>query len=153
MTIRNDLSASKQKVLFVAYTSIFAVGAVGSFFPEYLHPQWLTIGVGALGLLLLAWQAVANHHYLWVLVEGEKLKLRYYSMYTFLRKYQAIEIPLASFRGYELRSSYGGVGRQLVLFQQVKNQRASYPPVPISTLSHKEYNALLALLNKYSHAN
>lgn len=150
MTLRNDLTASKQKLIMVAIATVSAVSSGAAFFPEYLEPQWLSLALAGAAYLILLLRLAANHHYLWLVVEGDKLKLRYYSVFQVMRKYQAIEIPLSGFRGYAVQKKWGGLRRELVLYQQVKNQRAAYPPVPIVTLTHREYNALLAILNKYA---
>ena len=149
--IRNDLSASKKKVLIYAFAFVTLISGVGAaFFPLYLEPRWLTTTVAILFGTVLILNLFGNHHYLWVLVENDKLKVRYYSIFSFLRKFQAIEIPLNTFRGYKVKPSLLGLRKELILRQQVKSQTGTYPPVIISTLSNKEYNALIALLNQYS---
>lgn len=149
-TLRNDLSASKKKVLIYIFAFLAFGGIVGAFFPMYLQPQWFMLAIAGLFSVLLTINLLANHHYVWILVESGKLKVRYYSVLGFLRKFQAIEIPLSSFRGYTIKNSILDIKKELILKQVMKNKVASYPPVSISTLSHKEHNALIALLNQYA---
>lgn len=149
-TLRNDLSASKKKVIIYIFAFLSFGGIIGAFFPMYLHPQWFMLAIAGFFSILLAANLLANHHYVWILIESDKLKVRYYSVLGFLRKFQAIEIPLSSFRGYQVASSNLGFKKELILKQSIKNKIASYPPVSISTLSHKERNALIALLNQYA---
>ncbi len=149
-SIRNDLSASKQKVIIYIFACLTLLGGVGTFFPDYLEPQWALILLAAVSFIILLAMLLGNHSYVWIVVENDKLKIRYYSVISFLRKFRAIEIPLDSFKGYSIKKSILGLRKELILKQKVKNQIGTYPPVYISTMSTKEHNALIALLNQYS---
>ena len=147
MILRNDLSASKRKTLLVAMGGLFGVSFAGSFFPQYLEPQWVVISFAVFGGVVLLRMLAANYHFVMIDTPNQKLRVRYYSIFKMLRRFQAIEFPLDTFLGYSIEARLGGLQRVLILKQRVGNKMGTYPEVNISALSQKELNLLKALLN------
>ncbi len=81
--------------------------------------------------------------------EGDRILIRYYAIHPLVQKKKAVQIPKIGLAGYEIKPSFLGFRKLLVLRQKVRGKVAVYPPIGISSLSRKETDLLEKYLKKY----
>jgi hypothetical protein len=63
--------------------------------------------------------------------------------------YKRIDIPSDKLSRYEIRSSWSGLRKDLVLYENVSGEEASYPPVSIALCGKKIIGTLEEELKSY----
>jgi hypothetical protein len=83
-----------------------------------------------------------------LLVTNEQLRVNYYSVATALKFYQSVEIALDELKGYETKTKFFGLRKELILTVDSKFGLADYPPISISILKKHELSIILKVLKK-----
>lgn len=99
-------------------------------------------------VLVFVYLMIKNPDYIYFSDEGSKLIFRYFQIFTFKRRNQAIEIPKHSLEKYEIEESILGLVTKIIVFQRTSKGVAKYPPINISFLSKRERNNMILSLNK-----
>ena len=89
-------------------------------------------------------------NYIYFSDDEDMIIFRYFSMSVFNKKKNSIEIPKDKFGGYKIVESLGGFKKQIILYQQLKKEKAKYRPVSITSLKGDELKILTTSLDKYS---
>ena len=109
--------------------------------------QWAIL-ISGLYVASVIYQAILELNYIYFNDQGDKIILRYFSMSFYNNKKQSIEIPIDSFSGYELKTSFAGLKQKLILYERVKSVDAKYPGVSISALNKTQKENLIAALER-----
>jgi hypothetical protein len=109
--------------------------------------QWAIV-ISGLYVAFVIYQAILELNYIYFNDQGDRIILRYFSMSFYNSKKQSIEIPIESFSGYEIRTSFAGLKQKLVLYERIKNTDAKYPAVSLSALSKNQKENLFAALER-----
>ncbi len=109
--------------------------------------NYVTI-VFAIFVLYSLYNYIKNRHFFFFSDDGQKLVFRYFSLRTFEKSKQAVEIPMQSFGGYETYKKLGGFKEYIVLKLKTRKGLASYPPILISYLSKDKKSRLFKVLNR-----
>jgi hypothetical protein len=138
-------------VLMVFIIFVLAAMLLGKLHTLYfgLSKYQLALLISAFYVLYTLFESFLELYYIYFSDEGDNLQLRFFSLSILNRKKQAIEIPKASFGGYTVKKSMGGLKTKLILYHKLKTSKAKYPEVSIAALSNNEKQMLFALLNKY----
>jgi hypothetical protein len=88
-------------------------------------------------------------NYIYFSDDEDHIIFRYFSMSVFSRKKNSIEIPKDKFGGYKIISSMGGFKKQIILYQQLKKEKAKYRPVSISGMTKEQITLLTKALDKH----
>jgi hypothetical protein len=143
-TIRIFLN--KMILAIVAAVTVVTILTTQWFRPQLLgitQYQWVLIVAGAyLLLVVLSW--IRDMNYFYFNDKGDKIIIRYYAIRPLGRKKKAIQIQKISFAGYEIRKTFFGLKKILILKQHMKKTVAKYPHIGITALTKQE----LALLEK-----
>jgi len=81
--------------------------------------------------------------------DGDKILIRYYPVHPLVQKKKAVQIPKIGLAGYEIRSSFFGLKKVLIIRQSVKGKVATYPSIGITALNNKEIDLLRKNLDRY----
>jgi len=91
-----------------------------------------------------------NHQYVSFSDDGDTIVFRYFMAGIFGGKKNSVEINKSSFAGYRIESRYFGLMQSVILFQQMREGVAKYPPIYISNLTKKEKAKVLYSLHLHS---
>jgi hypothetical protein len=134
-------------VLFLAYVALAYVAKLIKFPILGLSDTAWTLILAVIYLLIVFLPMFLNYQYVYFSDEGEALVFRYFNAGIVGGKKNTIEISKKTFAGYKTESGYFGLMLSLVLFQQVGQRIAKYPPVHISALNKDQRNKLLNSLS------
>jgi hypothetical protein len=98
---------------------------------------WIVILVG-IYIILAFYPMVLNYQYISYSDEGDFIVFRYFTAGIVGGKKNSVEISKLSFAGYKKESGFLGLVQRIILFQQLAEGVAKYPPIYISILNHKE---------------
>jgi hypothetical protein len=90
-----------------------------------------------------------NLNYVYFNDDGDQIVIRYYPMRPIGRKNKAVQIPKISLAGFEIKKSFFGLRKSLVLHQKTKKGSAKYPAIGIGALNIKEQNIITNQLKRY----
>ncbi len=137
-------------VLFLVYVAL-AYAAKLIKFPLFgLSDTAWTLILVAIYLVVAFLPMVLNYQFVFFSDEGEKLIIRYFTSGIIGGRKNSVEISKRAFAGYKTESKYFGLVKSIILFQQVGQGVAKYPPVFISALSKEQRSKLFMSLNTYA---
>lgn len=110
--------------------------------------QWGLI-VGLIYIISLMVEGALELNYIYFSDDEDLIIFRYFSMSVFSRKKNSIEIPKDKFGGYKIVSSMGGFKKQIILYQQLKKEKAKYRPVSITGMNKEQITLLTNALDKH----
>jgi hypothetical protein len=90
-----------------------------------------------------------ERNYIYFNDDGEDIILRYYPIRPVAMKKRSVEIPKATFVKFEIRKSFFGLKKTLILYQKVKNKVARYPSIGLSALTKSELELIETCLIRY----
>ena len=134
-------------VLFLAYVALAYVAKLIKFPILGLSDTAWTLIFVIIYLLIAFVPMFLNYQYVYFSDEGESLVFRYFNAGIVGGKKNSIEISKKTLAGYKTESRYFGLMLSLVLFQQVGQRIAKYPPVHISALNKDQRNKLFYSLS------
>jgi len=91
-----------------------------------------------------------NYNYLSFNINDGKYIFKYYSLkpFSFNSAHKQIEIPIDTFKKYEIKRSLMGIKEDIILYQRVNTKVAKYPPISLTALTKKEKETLLKSLTE-----
>lgn len=98
---------------------------------------WTLILVG-IYFVLAFYPMVLNYQFISYSDEGDKIVFRYFMAGIAGGRKNTVEISKSTFAGYRKETELFGLVRSIILFQQLSEGVAKYPPIYISILSGKE---------------
>ena len=98
----------------------------------------LTVILVGIYLILAFYPMTLNYQYIYYSDDGDYIVFRYFTTGIVSGKKNSIEISKSSFAGYKKDSAFFGLDQSLILYQQMAEGVAKYPPVYISILNRKE---------------
>jgi hypothetical protein len=113
--------------------------------PKY---QWVILVTG-IYLALIILSRLRQLNYFYFSDAGDKILIRYYPIHPLVQKKKAVQIPKIGLIGYDIRFSWMGLKKTLILRQKIKGKVATYPPIGISSLKKNELDLLEKQLDKY----
>lgn len=88
-------------------------------------------------------------NYIYFNDDGDQIVIRYYPMRPLGRKKKAVQIPKISLAGFEIKKSFLGIRKSLILHQKTKKGAAKYPAIGITALNKKELDIITSQLKRY----
>jgi hypothetical protein len=113
---------------------------------------WTVILV-SIYLVLAFYPMALNYQYIYYSDDGDYIIFRYFTTGIVSGKKNSIEISKSSFAGYKKESAFFGLDKSLILYQQLTEGVAKYPPVYISILTRKERAKVLNSLYLHTPKN
>jgi hypothetical protein len=137
-------------VLFLAYIALAYAAKLIKFPLLGMSDTVWTLILVALYLIVAFMPMFLNYQFVFFSDEGEKLLFRYFTAGIVGGKKNSVEIIKRTFAGYKMESKYFGLVKSVILFQQMGQGIAKYPPVYISALNKEQRSKLFMSLNTYA---
>ncbi len=107
-------------------------------------PVFVSGGLVILGSLIIM---IFRMQFVKVKTEGDSVIVLFYTLGLLASNHRRIEIRKSSFAGCEMTSSFGGLLKELVMYEWVEGQKATYPPVSVILFPKKVKGEILELLS------
>ena len=91
-----------------------------------------------------------NYQYIYFSDDGNNIVFRYFTAGIFGGKKNSVEISKKAFSGYKLEKKLFGLNQSIILYTQLKQGIAKYPPIYISALTKAEKNKVMRVLNTFA---
>lgn len=114
-----------------------------------LERKDLILITAGLYLLIIIILYLLDLNYVYFNDDGDQIVVRYYPMRPFVRKKKAVQIPRISLAGFDIKKTFFGLRKTLVLQQRTKKGIATYPGIGITALDSKETEAIIAELKRF----
>lgn len=109
-----------------------------------LVEKFILLGIVAGVFLLVVFIVIIlNFQYIRIMEEKNKFILRYYSIFSFNRTYQSIEIPIEHLRKVEIFKVLFGLKWDLKLTVRIRQGIADYPLVSLSAVPSKDRKKII----------
>ena len=143
MLYSNEASVKilKTVIMIAGFICIIAM-TVLIFFQLFMILAVLT-GFFIAGLIIVS---VLNFQYIHIGEKGNKLIVRFYSIFSVDRNYQSIEIPFEHLRNIRVSKLFLGLKWDLKFIVRIRQGFAEYPPLSLSAVSFKDRKDLIAKL-------
>jgi hypothetical protein len=109
-----------------------------------------TLLVMAIWILVAFMPMIRNYQFVCFSDDGDNIIFRYFSAGMVGGKKNSLEINKKTFAGYKTESKFFGLSRSIILFQQMGQGVAKYPPVHITALTREQRAKVLHALNIYA---
>lgn len=110
---------------------------------------WTLVIVG-IWVIVAFLPMILNYQFIYFSDDGENIIFRYFNAGIVGGRKNSVEINKRAFAGYNTESRFFGLNRSIILFQQVGQKKAKYPPVYISALSGEQRKKMLHALSQYA---
>jgi hypothetical protein len=137
-------------VLFLVYIALAYVAKLIEFPLLGLNDTAWTLIFVAVYLVIAFFPMVLNYQYVYFSDGGENIVFRYFTTGIIGGRKNSIEINKKTFAGFKTESRYFGLILSVLLFQQIGQKIAKYPPVHISALRKDQRNKVLKSLSQYA---
>jgi hypothetical protein len=127
-----------ETVLLIAYIVMVYIAKVIHFPLLGLGDAAWTITLVAIYFILAFYPMFLSYQFISYSDEGDKISFKYFMAGIAGGKKNSVEISKSSFAGYRKDKEYMGLVQSLILFQQLPEGVAKYPPIYISALTKKE---------------
>lgn len=112
----------------------------------YIQQFGLVIVLSSVLLTALILNRILNFNYVRIQMDSNRIQIRYYSLFSADRNYEAIDFPSASLRKVTVKKYLLGLKWDLHLSVQLKQGLAHYPPVCLSAIPFKTREKIMAEL-------
>lgn len=92
----------------------------------------------ALFVGMMLWIAILNFQNVQFIIEDGKVIVRYFSVFSIERSFNAIEFRQAQFRKIRIAKYFFGQKWDLIFTVRIRSGMADYPPVSLSSIPQKE---------------
>jgi hypothetical protein len=130
-------------VLLLAYIILTYIAEIIKFPIAGINDTVLTIILVGAYFLFVFYPMVLNYQYIFYSDEGDKIIFRFFTAGIIGGKKNLIKINKVDFAGYRKERKLFGLIQSIILFHQMPEGVAMYPPVYISILSSKERAKIL----------
>jgi hypothetical protein len=137
-------------IIFLAYIALTYIGKVIKFPLFGMSDTVWTLILVVLYLFFAFLPMFLNYQYVYFSDEGENIVFRYYTSGMISGKKNSVEINKKVFSGYKTESRLFGLIQSIILYQQLKEGIAKYPPVYISALKREEKANVFRSLNSFA---
>jgi hypothetical protein len=93
---------------------------------------------------------ILNYQFIFFSDDGENIVFRFFNAGIVGGKKNSVEISKRTFAGYTTESQVLGLSKSIILFQQVGQKAAKYPPIYISALTREQRKKVLQALLLYA---
>jgi hypothetical protein len=150
MTLDNSKTITSLRIRFFIATVLLLGYIIMAYFAEIIKfpllgmtdTIWIIILV-FIYIILTFYPMALNYQYIYYSDDGDHIVFRYFSAGIVSGKKNSVKISKSSFAGYRKVSGFLGLVKGIILYQQLVEGVAKYPPVYTSILSRKERAKIL----------
>ena len=157
MTFNNSKSIIGIRIRLFTATVVFLLYIVLTYIADVIKFPFLsmsesvwTVILVCLYLLYAFYPMLLNYQYISYSDESDKIIFRYFTAGIVGGRKNSVEISKSEFAGYRQDRKFFGLIKSAILFQQLKEGVAQYPPIYISVLTRKERTRLLHSLYSFT---
>lgn len=157
MTFNNSKSIIGIRIRLFTATVVFLLYIVLTYIADVIKFPFLsmsesvwTVILVCLYLLYAFYPMLLNYQYISYSDESDKIIFRYFTAGIVGGRKNSVEISKSEFAGYRQDRKFFGLIKSVILFQQLKEGVAQYPPIYISVLTRKERTRLLHSLYSFT---
>lgn len=149
MELDNDRNATRAKMLLISLPFVLLLGSGLLAIFLILH-TWIPVIIS--GILMFAGWSVT------VILKLKSVKFRfgeneitvlYYPISPMTSNFKRIDIASDKLLRFEIRSSLMGMRKDLILYESISGEEASYPPVSITLFDKKTLSRIESNLSAY----
>ncbi len=144
--ITNKKESSRSLMIFSLSWMILIVTFAITFFISGPLPSWVRPTLIIALVLVVIIFYTGGFFYLRAEKKEDVLEIKYYNLFPVGRMFQAMQVPLKQFHHYEIKNSFGGWFKWLVIFQEMRGGVAKFPNVGLSAVSRSTLKELEELL-------
>lgn len=145
-TQKNTIGIQLQKLAFLVLLVVFLVLLYT--LPFFKNPLWgiernqFAILATVIFVIYYSFGYFRDINYFYFNNNSTKIVIRYYSLKPLSSDQNSLEINKQDFYKFEIKSSYGGLRKYLVIYQRTPKGIAKYPPISISILKKHDVDQL-----------
>jgi hypothetical protein len=145
MTFDNSTTIIRLRIRLFAETVVLLGFIVLTYFARLLRfpilgmsdTLWTVILI-FIYFVLVFYPMTLNYQYIYFSDDGDDIIFRYFTAGIVGGKKNSVEISKMSYAGYKKESGFFGLIQSVILYQQLREGVAKYPPIYISALNRKE---------------
>ena len=157
MTLDNSQTIISLRIKLFIATVLFLVFIILTYVAKKIKYPFLGMSDTTWTVILVACYVVfvffpmfLNYQYIFFSDDGNNIVFRYFNAGIVGGKKNSVEISKKAFSGYKLVKKLFGLNQSIVLYTQLKQGIAKYPPIYISALNKETKNKVLRVLNTYA---
>jgi len=157
MTFDNSKTIISLRIKLFIATVIFLAFIILTYMAEKIKYPLLGMSDTAWTVILAVCYVVfvflpmyLNYQYIYFSDDGNNIVFRYFNAGILGGKKNSVEIGKKAFSGYKLEKKLFGLSQSIILYTQLRQGVAKYPPIHISALKKEERNKILRVLNAYA---
>lgn len=145
-TQKNTIRIQLRKLIFLFLLVFFLVLLYTTTF--FINPvlgidrNTYAIAATALYICYYAFSYFRDIAYFYFNNSSSKIIIRYYSLRPLSSEQNSLEMNKVDFHKFELKNSFGGLRKYLIIYQRTAQGIAKYPPISISILKKKDVEQL-----------
>ena len=136
---KKHLKYLKNSLMFSGLVLLLSMAAL-----IYFQKFEIVIALSIILILALILNRMLNFNYVRIQIENNRVLIRYYSLFSVDRNYEAIDFPIASLRRVVVKKYLLGLKWDLHLSVQLKQGLARYPAVCLSAVSSGDRKKIVA---------
>ncbi len=112
-----------------------------------IERNYFALTATALFILYYLISYLRDTNYFYFNNNSSKIIIRYYSLKPLSSNQNSLEINKSDFYKYEIKNSFAGFLKYLIIYQRTMKGIAKYPPISISILKKKDVDQLIRELS------
>ncbi len=137
-------------VIFLGYLFLTYAASIIKFPLLGMEETGWTVIIAAIYLVIVFIPMILNYQYVYYSDDGNNIVFRYFLSGIFGGKKNSVEINKMTFSGFSIEKRFFGLIQSIILFQDLKEGKAKYPPIYISALTREEKAKVIRSLNSFS---
>ena len=137
-------------VIFLGYLFLTYAASIIKFPLLGMEETGWTVIIAAVYLVIVFIPMILNYQYVYYSDDGNNIVFRYFLSGIFGGKKNSVEINKMTFSGFSIEKRFFGLIQSIILFQDLKEGKAKYPPIYISALTREEKAKVIRSLNSFS---
>ncbi len=149
MELDNSKRASQIKTLLISVPFVLMLGS-GLLAIFLVIFTWIPVIISGI-LVILGWTitVVLQLKSVKFRFTDEEISVLYYPISPMTSSFKRIDIEAGKLLRYEIRSSWGGLKKDLILHEKIGGEDASYPPVSITICGNETIRRMEEYLSAY----
>lgn len=145
-TQKSTIRIQLRKLVFLLLLVLFLVllYTTNYFYEPVLgiERNYFAIAATILYILYYTFSYLRDINYFYFNNNSSKMIIRYYSLKPLSSEQNSLEMNKQEFQKFEIKKSFGGLRKYLIIYQRTAKGIAKYPPISISILKKKDVDQL-----------
>lgn len=147
MIIDNKLTSTKASLFYWIMAFFMATFYLWSIIGG-ISNHWVVFGFGVLTNIIYLVLLISKPYYFAFNDKDDTLSFRFYNSHPFFMKPKRVEIRKKTLVKFEVKKSWGGLRKEIILHQKTLKGNAVYPPISVSALGPQQWQKLNRILNE-----